>query len=529
MIWLIALSCAADPDTMHLRLDPDGASTPTGRLVGWNLGRGSLYALPDDPLHPAWRTEARTRALAEMGALSGPGDARPILRFSGLQIDGVMGADGYHWETWAAPDRAPDPSDNLSAAQLMALMAEADAEPRITVNFGSGTAAEAADYVVHLTGTDPSDPRVAARQAWGAAAPLEVSTFEVGNEVYGWWNTGNSASGDFSYANPAAANGGDPAWHGRPASDPGDFAARALAYVEAVAAVHPDARLRLPLSQADFAGWGDTATALDALAPALAHPAVDAVVVHHYQIDDALALGVEDRDAPALVMAGTALFAPRYAALRDALDALPEPPGVAVTEYGVAGFFSRGQFDLGDTAAVGLGCADLMIAYAQWGIEEALLHMALAPDDVDAGEVLLEAWYPPHKVVDGQLVEMPSFTVTRLFADHLLARTLPVEALDVPEAEGEGYTYPLLHAAGFTDGAGAATLVVLHRGLDAPATLALALPRGWAVDGAVLWAPSDWDAPENPPIQDLDWRAARWGAELTLPPHSVAALSLVSR
>jgi alpha-L-arabinofuranosidase len=54
---------------------------------------------------------------------------------------------------------------------------------------------------------------VSARIQAGHAEPYDVKVFEIGNEVYGFWNTG-SADGAYSFANPRAVNGGDPAWDG---------------------------------------------------------------------------------------------------------------------------------------------------------------------------------------------------------------------------------------------------------------------------------------------------------------------------
>lgn len=190
-----------------------------------------------------------------------------------------MGGDGYHYWDFADPAHEPAGTDNMAPFQVMALADDIAGEPLITLNFGSGSAAEAADYVTHLVGTDGDDPRVAARAHWGDPDPYPAGVHELGNEVYGYWNTGYSEGGDYAYANPDAEHGGDPAWHGQPSSDPADCAARALASVEAVAAVSPDARFWTPLSQADMDGWGGLDAALPALEPLLLHPAVTAVVI----------------------------------------------------------------------------------------------------------------------------------------------------------------------------------------------------------------------------------------------------------
>ena len=249
---------------------------PVGTLIGWNIGQGTLYGPAGDPLHPEWRTPEHVQAFARLREIRPREGARPHVRFSGLQIDGTIGGDGYHFFQFADPAHIPAATDNMAPFQYMAIVDEIDASPLATLNFGSGTAQEAADYVTHLVGTDANDPLVAARHHWGNLTPFAPRAHEIGNEVYGFWNTASTDTGAFSYANPAATNGGDPPWYGRPASDPADFAARALEYVEAVVAVDPDARLWVPVGQSSMEfGWGTFASTITALAPLLEHPAVE--------------------------------------------------------------------------------------------------------------------------------------------------------------------------------------------------------------------------------------------------------------
>src|SRR5262245_21142001 len=93
----IACACASEATPLpagELQLRIDTADVrPTGRLVGWNLGRGTLYATAGDAIHPQWRTPERTAAFARLAALRNPDDAPPYVRFSGLQIDGALGQD----------------------------------------------------------------------------------------------------------------------------------------------------------------------------------------------------------------------------------------------------------------------------------------------------------------------------------------------------------------------------------------------------------------------------------------------------
>lgn len=527
---LLLLACVSppSPEAAWWSINTEETLGVTGDLIGWNIGRGTWYAAQDDPLHPEWWTPELHEAVTQLGSIRAP-YSTPGIRFSGLQIDGSLGDDGYHFWDFVDPARGTSDDDNMAVFQYMALIEAADGAPLVTLNFGSGTAGEAADYVTYLEGEDSADPLVAARQSWGRAEPYGARVFEIGNEVHASWNTGYSEGGDYAYANPDALHGGDPDWFGRAAREPSDFAARALAYVSAVTAVLPDAHFRVPLSMADMEDWGGTEAAVAALTPLLEHPAVTAVVVHHYQVDDAVALGLVAQNDPALMVSGSALFAPGFEALRGHLATVDRetPLQVAITEYHVAGFFTGALFEHADDAVLGLGLADMLLAYAAWGIEHADQHMAL--NFADSDELLFERWYNPFRLDDGEVLAMPSAQVTGLIAEHLRPTTLALEALQVPALSYEGvYDYDAVGAAAFV-GDGEVTAVLLNRDLDAERMVRLELPDRGEVTSAQLWAPTDWDqnALEEPvSLVEITPVERRGYAELVLPPHSVAALTI---
>lgn len=508
---------------------------PTGRLVGWNVGRGTLYARADDDVHPQWRTPERVAAMARLAEIrSGTGDP-PYVRFSGLQIDGVLGGDGYHFWDFADPARTIADDDNMAPYQAMTIVEEIGGTPLVTVNFGSGTADEARRYVDHLVGTG-STAEVQARAHWGHPDPWPVTTYELGNEVYGGWNTGNRATGLYSYANPDAKHGGDPPWHGRPASAPADYAARGLEYLDAITAVQPQARAWVPLAQASMDGWGGLDAALAGLDPLLRDPRVQAVVVHHYQVDDAATLGALDITAPEVALAGSELLRPGYVDLRERLGAIARdtPLQIAITEYHAAGAFTFGGFDgLADTPLVGLGVADAMLAFADLGIEHAAQHMAIAFGDEGTGEALFEPWYNPLRVVNGEVVPRPSFVATALVAEHLRAQTVrlePIEMLEGHYAEASvELHYPLVRAVAFVDD-GSATIVGLHRDLSQTHRIGFDLPdRGWEATRVVAYAPGELTTPiDAAPItlEDLAFEQVGMRVVVEAPPHSLFAITL---
>ncbi len=552
VVHLLLLTLACNPNANPAEgsfigeLDPTDVAHPTGQLVGFNLGRGTYYAAEDDPFHPEWRTDQRRQAIEALSLFQNPGGQQATMRFSGLQIDGTLGGDGYHFQDFVRQSRGSVPSDNMSTFEYMTLMREANAKPVVMLNFGSGTAQEAGEYATHLNGADGTDPNVQMRTHWGDIDPYGVEIFEVGNESYGFWNTGYSATGDHSYANPGAAQGGDALWHGKPSSTPEDYAARALTYIQAVQQSTPDARFWIPLSQADMEGWGGPAESVPRLAAVLENPAVEAVVIHHYQVDDSRTLGFEDSNDPAIVLAGSRFLEPGYLELFEVLEGVnrEEPLQVAITEWGVAGFFAPPDFTLGRTTAMGLGTADALISFSRWGIDHAQQHVALWFGAL-GDEILLEEWYQPFRFSEGQRYWLPRTRVYKLFADHLLQDTLTLDltgGLELVGGDGSDarplFSYDAVHATAFVDAdQDEMTVVLLNRDVDDTHPVRLYFPdEGWYVADANTFAPWQWqwDAWVTTPGHDPDvgltipyFRQQGGLVDLELPRGSVVAIRLI--
>ncbi|MDC0716529.1 hypothetical protein [Nannocystis bainbridge] len=553
-LWLLACNSIAPPVTtfgvlststgdapvmtgdVHANLDFTRPGEPVGDLVGWNLGPGTRYAPENDPLHPEWRTPVKVAA-AQALAEARPGHGRaPWMRFAGLPIDGARGGDGYHFYKWVEPGRAAAPGDAMATFEYFALMQDADAAPIVTLNFGSGTAAEAAAYVAHLNGADADDINVAARLHWGQDQPYRQTLFELGSESYGPWNTGHSADGDYAYANPEAKHGGDPAWAGKPSAAAADYAARALEYVAAVKAVEPEARFWVPLAQASMDGWGGVEAAVEGLAPLLRDPSVAGAVVHHYLLDDARTLGWSGPGDLFFTLAGAEAFRPGFARARAALDGVRPGLELVVTEYHVAGTASRGEFTRGQQAAVGLGVAGMLLLYAQLGVEAACQQAALEFESLERPDrdPLLEPWYNPFRAgPEATAAPMASYVATRLVGEHLLERAAPLEFTkqverDMSFGPDETIKVPLVHAAAFVDPASeTGSLVALHRDLQQSHTFTVDLPPGWTATAASQWAPPS--AEHNTMYQPVAVEPAPFvqdgeRVQLTLPPHSLVAV-----
>lgn len=537
-----AAGCGAEP-TSPVEAPPDVVlrvrfaerGPRVGRLIGWNIGSNTRYAPEGDARHPEWRTPLVTEAIAKLGEIRAKNGDTPVFRFSGQQIDGSFGGDGYHFFHYAAPSAPAAPDDNMAPYEWLAIAREAGGEPWMTVNFASGTAREAAEYVRHLDGTLPNDPFVEARAAHGASEPYGVYDVEIGNESYAFWNTGFANDGAYSYANPSAKNGGDPAWAGKPSSNAANFAARAVEYLAAMKAEAPALRARIPLSQSSMDGWGGPDAAVAALSPVLSDPSVAAAVVHQYAIDDGLASGLASANDVAYVLSYAERLRPAYASVRASLDAVARdvPLDLAVTEYHVAATVPFGNFSLGDSPVIGLGIAEALLLFAETGMPVALQHMTL--DFVAHGGMLSRAWHIPFRVDDGRLVPMPSYVVTKLVADHLLRWTAPVDVLAMPTGADElgpdagTLAFPIVHAVAFaSEAADEGTLLLLARDLDAPHRASIDV-GAMHVDGAEVYAPPSLDAS----VVDADvvpaalpYSQEGTSVSLALPPHSLAALHL---
>jgi alpha-N-arabinofuranosidase len=124
-----------------------------------------------------------------------------------IRYPGGCFADGYHWkdgigpreerprrknQAWGklGPAVGPEEDNHFGTDEFMALCAAVGASPMLTVNVGSGTAEEAADWVEYGS----TDTKWGAERAKnGHPAPYNVKYFFVGNEVFGWHEIGHQA------------------------------------------------------------------------------------------------------------------------------------------------------------------------------------------------------------------------------------------------------------------------------------------------------------------------------------------------
>jgi alpha-L-arabinofuranosidase len=258
-----------------LRVNPSQRVAPVGDLIGAVMNEH--YWSPKDSVHPDWASRYLGRTVEPVRALA-PTNGRPFaVRFGHTPTDGRWGGSGYHWQT--ALDEREWATSIDEAMEYIGLVG---GKPHVGVNFGSGTAAEAARFVAYTNGTDDADPNVQLRIQRGRPEPYGVKHWVIGFEQYGNWETGFGGDRPFDFANPEALNGGDPAWFGKPSSDPTNFGARAAEFARAMRRASPTPiHITVPANNWDLQYWGGPNASLQAIL-STAGPDIDAVSVHFY-------------------------------------------------------------------------------------------------------------------------------------------------------------------------------------------------------------------------------------------------------
>ena len=215
------------------------------------------------------------------GRYAGPAAAavQPLISAAGirqLRYGGGSYADIYNWQTninvgaceqsgaGASGCTAKNP---LAFAEFSRQARAIKAESLVTVNYGSGTPAQAAAWVSEAART----------------AGQDVALWEVGNETYGCWETNDKLAGPPEYYQgyQPSANG-DPANATCPQAFQGEaagmrtlatsYAVNAQQFLKAMKEAHPRAELGVPWAfgpvvpgsaVADSAEWNDTVLRAD--------------------------------------------------------------------------------------------------------------------------------------------------------------------------------------------------------------------------------------------------------------------------
>lgn len=126
----------------------------------------------------------------------------PVIRFPG----GCF-ADCYHWEDGiGARDSRPYrrnrhwggwEDNSFGTDEYMEFCRNTGCEPMICVNFGSGTAEEAANWVEYCNG-DAHTPYGRLRAANGHPEPYHIRYWDIGNETFGDWEIGHCSAREYA-------------------------------------------------------------------------------------------------------------------------------------------------------------------------------------------------------------------------------------------------------------------------------------------------------------------------------------------
>lgn len=240
----------------------DNTGTPGSVTVDVRSNRGRLSPIGVGVNAAAWDYHLIDDGLPALLGAAGV----QVLRYPGGST-----SDNYHWLSNTPDDPAQGgttPGSHFDA--FMAVVKASRAQAMITVNYGSGTAQEAADWVRYANrgGRHYSGPVPTYAGASSTGHDYGITYWEVGNEVYG----------DGTYGATWEVN--------HQSHDPATYAAGVVSYSAAMKAVDPSIRLGLVLTAPG--NWPDGQTSPTSLVPwnatvlPIACAAVDFVVLHWY-------------------------------------------------------------------------------------------------------------------------------------------------------------------------------------------------------------------------------------------------------
>jgi alpha-N-arabinofuranosidase len=129
------------------------------------------------------------------------------LRISVLRWPGGNFASGYNWKDGIGPKNKRPPrwdpawqevdSNQFGTDEFLRYCEKLQVQPYITVNMGTGTMQEAADWVEYCNGTE-NTYWANQRRKNGHLAPYKVKLWGLGNEVYGGWEIGQMDARNYS-------------------------------------------------------------------------------------------------------------------------------------------------------------------------------------------------------------------------------------------------------------------------------------------------------------------------------------------
>lgn len=367
-----------------------------------------------------------------LATVSLPGSGRPFLRFGHQPTDGYLDSNGtlrtgYHWK------EALD-SNQWSIDDYIAYTRLVGASPQVVVNFGTGSASDAADLVAYSNGTNPDDPMVALRRQRGHEDPYAIEVFEIGNEQYGHWEAGFDTYPDGSVGS----------------RDPAAYIRRVNEFATQMRSRSPTpVKLYAPLTNWELNSYSEPD--LKSIV-AQTSETLDGYAVHYYPLP-------ADGQAPEMWGGMSHYLGMKLAVLNQLLRAsTSKPMEIAITEWAGSAFPTH----MGRNWLTGLLMVDSYIALAQQGISIANYFASVTPPGVPGG---YSYW------LDGDLSRpAPTLIAAEESARHLGRDLLAISISDVPAAVsrsyiGDNFEFPILSAM-CSEGPSGRSLIVVNRSLQ---------------------------------------------------------------
>lgn len=177
-------------------LTPDTSDGQAKLLIAVN-GTGTVAVdmvsvMPTDPAevaHGGWRKDFVDRLV--------------VLDPKAIRWPGGIIADWYHWEDGIGDRDARPPmlfaqwdarvmTNDVGTHEILDLAGQLGIDVTLNVNWGTGSTSEAADWVEYVNGADTTT-QGSRRAANGRSQPWGLETWEIGNEVWGWWTPGHTS------------------------------------------------------------------------------------------------------------------------------------------------------------------------------------------------------------------------------------------------------------------------------------------------------------------------------------------------
>ena len=269
IVLCLLISALAIPS--FLNVPHAAAATGAQVTVNANSSLGTIPATAYGANEAAWDARLLDSSLPGLIAASGA----KMQRYPGGSL-----SDGYHWQSNTTQTSYANPSNTFDAFMNMAQ--QAGTQPIITVDYGAGTAQEAAGWVQYANKGGPGYTGPVPTYSGGSSTghTYGIKYWEIGNEVYGdgtygsQWEYNTHVLGPTTYANTV------------------------VAFSQAMKAVDPTIKAGLVLTTPGFwpdgvtnsnspASWNDTVLPI-------ACPSIDFVIIHWYPnsgTDPAQALG----------------------------------------------------------------------------------------------------------------------------------------------------------------------------------------------------------------------------------------------